>query len=101
MRFGKYEASDRSQFGTAISFLLIGLGAGAALALLFAPKSGKMLRRDIRRRYDDAVDTLEDWKDDVKERAEDVLDRGAEMAEELRDAAREKVGPFAKAVKKS
>jgi len=101
MRFGKYEASDRSQLGTAITFLLMGLGAGAALALLFAPKSGKLLRKDIRRKYDDAVDTLEDWKDDVKERAEDVLERGAEMAEDLRDAAREKVGPFAKAVKRS
>ncbi len=95
MRFGKYAASERT--GTAVTFLLMGLGAGALIALLYAPKSGKQLRRDLRRKYDDAVDTFEDWKDEAKERAEDAL----EIAEELRDAAREKVAPIAKAVKRA
>ena len=94
MRFGKYEPSDRSNVGTAVTFLLIGMGAGALVALLLAPKSGKQLRKDLRRKYDGALDTLEDWKDEAKERAEDVLDRGAELADELRGAAREKVAPL-------
>jgi len=101
MRFGKYEASESdSQVGTAVTFLLIGLGAGALIGLLLAPKSGKQLRKDLRRKYDDAKDTFDEWKDEAKERAEDVIDRGAKLAEELRDTAREKVAPLGRALRR-
>lgn len=97
MRIGKYEASEaKSSVGTAITFLLIGLGAGALTALLLAPKSGKQLRRDIRRKYEDARETVGDWAEDAKEAAEDVLERGAEMAGDLRD----RVAPLAKNMKR-
>ena len=97
MRVGKYEVSERSSHvGTAVTFLLIGLGAGALTALLLAPKSGKQLRRDIRRKYEDAMDTLDDWKDDAKEAAEEVMERGSEIADNLR----ERVAPLAKGIRK-
>jgi gas vesicle protein len=97
MRIGNYEFSEKdNQVGTAITFLLIGLGIGAATALLLAPQSGKQLRRDIRRKYDDAKDTLDDWKDDAREAAEGVMERGSEIADEIRD----KVSPLAKAIRK-
>jgi len=99
MRIGKYEVAQRSNVGTAVTFLLMGLGAGAIVALLLAPKSGKQLRRDIRRKFDDARDTVEDWTEEARDRAEEVMERGAEIAEDLRDAAREKVGPFAKSMR--
>jgi gas vesicle protein len=101
MRFGKYEASDAdSQVGTAVTFLLIGLGAGTLIGLLLAPKSGKQMRRDLRRKYEDAVDTFDEWKEEVKERAEEVIDRGTKMADELRDTAREKVAPLGRALRR-
>lgn len=98
MREGNYEASERSggQAGTAVTFLLIGLGVGALAALMLAPKSGKQLRKDIRRKYEDARDGFDEWKDEAKEAAEDILERGAEVAESLR----ERVAPLAKAVRK-
>jgi len=92
MREGKYEASEQGRVGTAITFLLIGLGAGTLIGLLFAPKSGKQMRKDLRRRYDDARETIEDWKEEAKDAAEEALERGSEMAEELRD----RVTPLAK-----
>ena len=95
MRQGKYESSEGSSAGTAITFLLIGLGAGTLVGLLFAPKPGKQMRKELRRKYEDARETLDDWKDDAKEAAEDVLERGAEFAEELRD----RVTPLAKGVR--
>lgn len=95
MREGKYEASAAGQIGTAITFLLIGLGAGTLVGLLFAPKPGKQMRKDLRRRYEDARDTLDDWKEDAKEATEEVLERGAELAEELRD----RVSPLAKGIR--
>ena len=99
MRIGKYEVAERNNVGIAVTFLLMGLGAGAIFALLFAPKSGKQFRRDIRRKFDDARDTVGDWADEARDRAEEVMERGAEMAEDVRDAARDRVGPFAKSVR--
>jgi gas vesicle protein len=96
MREGKYESSEGSTAGTAITFLLIGLGAGAVIGLLFAPKAGKQMRKELRRKYDDARETLDDWKDDAKDLAEDALERGQEIADDLRD----RVAPLAAAMKR-
>jgi gas vesicle protein len=104
MRIGSYESSENSNIGTAITFLLIGLGAGALAGLLLAPKTGKQLRRDLKRGYDDAKDSLEDWADDAKDRVRgvsdrvrDVANRGAQLADDLRD----KVEPLRRAINRS
>jgi gas vesicle protein len=39
--------SDANRTADRLTYLLIGAGIGATLALLFAPKSGRELRRDI------------------------------------------------------
>jgi gas vesicle protein len=109
MRMGKYESSESTNVGTAFTFFLIGLGAGALAALLLAPKTGKQLRREIRRGYEDARDAVGDWADEAKDRVReagdrvrDVAQRSAEMAEELgndlRDVARDKVEPLRRAI---
>jgi gas vesicle protein len=96
MRSGEYEASEKSTAGTAITFLFIGLGAGALVALLLAPKAGKQLRKDIRRGYEDARDAVEDFTDQARDRVEEVMERGADWV----DAAREKVEPLRSAVRR-
>ena len=83
MRIGKYESSEGTA-GTAVTFLLIGLGVGAALGLLLAPKTGRQLRKDLRRSYDDALETASDWTDEARERFEDVVEKGCDFADELR-----------------
>jgi gas vesicle protein len=105
MRMGKYESSEGSNVGTAITFLLIGLGAGALAGLLLAPKAGKQLRRDLKRGYEDARDRIDDWADEAKdkvreagERVRDVASRGADLADDLRESAREKVEPLRRAI---
>ena len=87
-RFGEYQASDRSSVGTALTFLFIGLGVGALAALLFAPKTGKQMRRLLRDRYEDARDGAED----LIERGGDWVKRGSEFAEEVKD----RVSPVSK-----
>jgi len=86
MRIGKYESAD-SGAGTAIAFLLIGMGIGAAAGLLLAPKSGRQLRRDIQRSYDDVVETISEWSDEARERLKEALEKGSDFAEELRSKA--------------
>jgi len=104
MSTGRYESSEGNNIGTAITFLLIGLGAGAIVALALAPKTGKQFRRDLKRGYNDARETLEDWTEeakdrvrDVKERARDAAERGANLADDLR----EKVEPLRRAISRS
>ncbi|MGO8984399.1 MAG: YtxH domain-containing protein [Terriglobales bacterium] len=83
MRIGKYESSEGTT-GTAITFLLIGLGVGAAVGLLLAPKTGRQLRKDLRRSYDDALETASEWTDEARDRFEEVVEKGAGFADEVR-----------------
>jgi len=83
MRIGNNESSDGTT-GTAITFLLIGLGVGAAIGLLLAPKTGRQLRKDLRRSYDDALETAAEWTDEAKERLDEVVGKGGDFADELR-----------------
>jgi gas vesicle protein len=96
MRSGDYEASDKSTVGTAITFLFIGLGAGALVALLFAPKAGKQLRKELRRTYEDAREAVEDFAEEAKDRVGYVMERGSDWV----DAAREKVEPLRSAMRR-
>jgi len=105
MRFGRYESSEGNNVGTAITFFLIGLGAGALTALALAPKTGKQFRRDLKRGYEDAKDAVQDWTEeakdrvrDAKDRVRDVAERGADLAEGLRDVARDKVEPLRRVI---
>jgi gas vesicle protein len=84
----EYESSERNSVGLAVTFLLIGLGAGALLGLLFAPKSGRQMRRTLKRRYEDARGVIEDLGD----QAGDIFEKGAEWA----NVAKEKVAPLGK-----
>jgi len=108
MRIGRYESSESSNLGTAITFLLIGLGAGALVGLLLAPKSGKQLRRDLQRGYEDAKDAVGDWADEAKDkvreatdRVRDAASRGADLADDLRDTVKEKAEPLRRAINRS
>src|SRR2546427_1478381 len=102
-RFGDYRASERNNFGTAITFLCIGLGVGSLVALLLAPQSGRKTRNMLRRRYEDAFDAVSERAGDLRDRAGEWRDRGAEFADSARDwaeTAKEKVRPLGKAFKK-
>jgi gas vesicle protein len=93
--FGEYRTSQKSSATTALTFLFIGLGIGTIVALLFAPQSGKKTRKNLRRKYEDALDAVEDLRDqagDYVGRGRDYLERGRDWA---RDAAG-KVAPIAR-----
>src|SRR6266568_847847 len=95
MREGKYE-SGGGNIGTAITFLLIGLGAGAVVGMLFAPKAGRQMRRDLRRGYENARETFDEFKENARDFAEDAIERGSDLADELR----ERVTPLTKAIRR-
>ena len=94
MREGKYEGG--SNVGTAITFLLFGLGAGAVVGMLFAPKAGRQMRRDLRRGYENARETFDEFRENARDFAEDAIERGSDLADELR----ERVTPLTKAIRR-
>jgi gas vesicle protein len=90
--FGEYRYSEKGGTATALTFLFIGVGIGTVIALLFAPQSGKRMRKTLRRKYEDARDTF----DDLNDQAGDYVNRGREWA----NVAREKVAPIAKRMRR-
>jgi len=48
----------------------LGVSAGAAVALLYAPQSGVRTRKQLKRNFDEGVDYLEDAAGYLKEQAE-------------------------------
>jgi gas vesicle protein len=65
----------------------MGLAAGAAVALLYAPQSGEKTRRQLRRNIDDATDYVKDFGEDLGEQAEKLYRRGRKQVDSVVDQA--------------
>jgi gas vesicle protein len=65
------------------AWFLIGASIGAGLALLYAPQSGKDTRKLIRRKAEEAKDSLAEAgghiKDALVEKGEHIVDAGKEV----------------------
>jgi len=85
MRIGKYEGSESSA-GTAITFLLIGLGLGCGGLLLL--ENGAAAAEDLRRSYDDALGNRLRVDRGGERPVDDVVEKGGDIADELRSKAR-------------
>jgi len=64
--------------GSSFLWFLAGLGIGAAVGILYAPKAGEELRQQLR-------DVAEDGRDTVKERARQAREQAGSWAEKGRD----------------
>jgi gas vesicle protein len=77
-----YRRDSGESISTRLTYLLIGGGIGAILALLFAPKSGQELRGDI-------ADATRKGIDRSREAAQQLGDRAGEYYEATRGRAAE------------
>lgn len=75
--------------GLFIGFLS-GAIVGGIFALLFAPKSGKELRRDIKLRKDEFIDDASEYMQIAKEKASNLINEGKRKSEELIKQAKER-----------
>jgi gas vesicle protein len=82
MGYDDYRRDSGDNISTRLTYLLIGGGIGAILALLFAPKSGHELRGDI-------ADATRKGIDRSREAAQHLSDRAGEYYEATRDRASE------------
>ncbi len=72
--------------GSKFSYFLAGLGIGAVLALLFAPRSGEETREYLRERYDDLRDETKRRLGEVREQAGEYAEKGKEFVSRQRES---------------
>jgi gas vesicle protein len=65
----------------------IGVAAGAAVALVYAPQTGIKTRRQLRRGLEDAGEYLKDAADTVSGHAEKYVKRSKDVVDDLVDTA--------------
>ena len=88
MRY-EYE-KENTNATTKLSYLLIGGGIGALLALLFAPKSGNELRGDIADATRKGLDKTKEAASQLQEKAGEYYEVSREKAGELYSTAQDK-----------
>ncbi len=86
--YEREEASATSK----LTYLLIGGGIGAVLALLFAPKSGQELREDITVATKKGIEKGKETAGQLQEAAGDYYEVTREKASELYQTAQDKAG---------
>lgn len=94
----EYEREGTSA-STKLTYLLIGGGIGAVIALLFAPKSGVELREDIADATRKGIEKGKETAAQLQEKAGDYYEVGRERAGELYQTAQEKAGEYAEKAK--
>ena len=72
--------------GSKVSFFLVGLGVGALMGVLFAPKSGEDTRDYLAKRADDGREFAQKKARELRERADDLIEKSKEVASRKRDS---------------
>ena len=72
--------------GSKVSFFLVGVGIGALLGVLFAPKSGEETREYWTTRADDGREFAQRKARELRDRADELIERGKDVASRKRDS---------------
>src|SRR5215203_1522457 len=90
---------DETSATAKLTYLLIGGGIGAVVALLFAPKSGVELREDIADATRKGIEKSKETAAQLQERAGEYYEVGRERASEFYQTAQERAGEVAEKAK--
>src|ERR1035437_6020399 len=72
--------------GSKISFFLVGLGIGAIVGILFAPKSGEETREFLSQKADEGREYAQRKAQELRERAEDLIEASKQVATRQKDS---------------
>ena len=86
--------------GTVLPFA-VGLGVGAAVALLFAPKAGEELRSDITEGVNDGVNQIRSTGKELKRKVQRLADAAQDQVDRVQDAIEAGETAYSQASKKS
>ena len=86
---------DETSAATKLTYLIVGGGIGAILALLFAPKSGVELREDIADATRKGIEKSKETAAHLQEKAGEYYEVSREKVGEFYETAQEKAGDLA------
>jgi gas vesicle protein len=72
--------------GSKITYFLVGLGVGALVGILFAPKSGEETREYLSKRAEEGREFAQRKARELRERADDLIERGKEVASRQKES---------------
>jgi len=101
MGYDEYRRDSGDNISTRLTYLLIGGGIGAILALLFAPKSGQELRGDIADATRKGIDRSREAAQQLGDRAGEYYEATRNRAGELYSQAAERVGEVAQSAREA
>jgi gas vesicle protein len=71
---------------SSFAYLLIGMAIGMAAGVLFAPRSGKEIRENVRRRTSEGLDYLNQRAERLRDSTEKAVNRGKEWIGQQRES---------------
>src|SRR5580658_2788608 len=80
------EVAMADNVGSKVSYFLVGLGVGALVGVLFAPKSGEETRDFLTKKADEGKDYAQRKARELRERADELIERGKDVAKGKRDS---------------
>jgi gas vesicle protein len=72
--------------GSKVTYFLVGLGVGALVGILFAPKSGEDTREFLGKKADEGRDFAQRKAKELRERADDLIERSKDAATRGKDS---------------
>ena len=81
------EQNQESEFnlGSNVAWFLTGAFIGAAVAILYAPKSGKETRQYLADKVQQSKDAVADTSNTIVEAGKDMFDRGRQLVDDAAD----------------
>ena len=77
--------SEDNNGGSTLGVFLAGLGIGAVVALLFAPRSGKETRDFIVQKTEEGKDFVITKGEEIRKQAEDAVEKGKDLVNKQKD----------------
>ena len=71
------------KFGSSVGYFLVGVGIGAVVSVLCAPKSGEETRKYLAQKINEGSEYGQKKARELSERAEDLVERGKDVAKEV------------------
>lgn len=74
------------QVGSKVTYFLVGLGVGALVGILFAPKSGEETREFLGKKADDGRDYAQKKARELRARADELIEQSKDVAIRKKDS---------------
>jgi gas vesicle protein len=72
--------------GSKVTYFLVGLGVGALVGILFAPKSGEETREFLSKKADEGREYAQRKARELRDRADELIERGKDVASRQKES---------------